>query len=256
MKKILLSVSIVFMAAVVAVCSPVRSMLGADGGEIADYEMPTAVDYIQDGLVLHFDAIENVGYGAHLSIASGWFDHVSGTTYEFSNGEMVFSDTALIKTDSANTTLQTGSQIGDICRSDLKTYEIGYGIYPDDISSWPSVTKVFAFDGSVYQSIQFREPNDHVVSYFDGQYIFDQRNSQIGSITFIRDGDFCYSFFNSVRQMKRSVSNPIYPPLGNIRLDGCPDGRIEIKFIRVYSRALTPEEIAYNHFIDEERFSE
>lgn len=255
MKKILLSVSIVFMAAVVAVCSPVRSMLGAAGGEIADCGMPTAADYIQDGLVLHFDAIENVGYGAHLSIASGWFDHVSGTTYEFSNGEMVFSDTALIKTDSANTTLLTGSQIGDICRSDLKTYEIGYGIYPDDISSWPSSMNVFAFDGNAYQSIQFRKPNE-IVSYFDGQYIFNQRNHKIGAITFIRDGDFCYSFFNSVRYWKRSVSNPIYTSLGNIRLNGCPDGRIEIKFIRVYSRALTPEEIAYNHFIDEERFSE
>lgn len=62
----------------VAVCSPVRSMLGSNGNEFSSEEWnPTAADYIQDGLVALWDGIENVGYGLHEDNPSAWISLVN-----------------------------------------------------------------------------------------------------------------------------------------------------------------------------------
>ena len=58
-------------AATIAVCgcifaSPVKSMLGArDMGDEEEAPIPSAAEYVQDGLIAMWDAIENAGYGEH-----------------------------------------------------------------------------------------------------------------------------------------------------------------------------------------------
>lgn len=70
------------MAVGICAASPVRSDIGAEGKEYAhdDWE-PTASDYIQDGLYVLFDSIENLGWGVSNPDATQWVDLVSGMTF-------------------------------------------------------------------------------------------------------------------------------------------------------------------------------
>jgi len=68
----------VITASIVAIAKPQRSILGADGTEYTVSAAPSAADYIQDGLILMWDGIENAGVGIHDPDASVWVDLVSG----------------------------------------------------------------------------------------------------------------------------------------------------------------------------------
>ena len=49
----------------VSISAPVRSNLGGDGEEYGDVEPYTAASYVQDGLFCMYDGIENAGWGIH-----------------------------------------------------------------------------------------------------------------------------------------------------------------------------------------------
>ena len=79
MKKILITGLLVALVASMGYASPVASANGADGIEWGDGAWePTAVDYIQDGLVCMWDAIENLGYGETDLDSRIWYDVVNG----------------------------------------------------------------------------------------------------------------------------------------------------------------------------------
>ena len=53
--------------------------------------LPTAKDYVQDGLVAMWDGIENAGWGTHDAVATVWKDLV-GTANMTANGTPVWAD--------------------------------------------------------------------------------------------------------------------------------------------------------------------
>ena len=59
--------------------------------ELTEKEL-TAKDYLQDGLMAMWDAIENNGYGQHVSSQSKWVDLVGGYVLSTSTGESVDFD--------------------------------------------------------------------------------------------------------------------------------------------------------------------
>ena len=67
-------------AATAAFARPVRSLVGSNGGSYVESAMPTASDYVQDGLVAMFDGIENAGWGLHDDSVTTPYELVSGQT--------------------------------------------------------------------------------------------------------------------------------------------------------------------------------
>ena len=62
-------------AATNSLARPVRGILGS-GEEFEDEPIidPTAADYVQNGLIAHWDGLENIGYGEHSNNTSTWVD--------------------------------------------------------------------------------------------------------------------------------------------------------------------------------------
>ena len=83
------------VAFVVCACfsSPVKSNIGAKGIEYIEEKtsIPTAADYIQDGIVCMYDGIENAGWGIHGQNETKWLDLISGS-YADLNGKGAFED--------------------------------------------------------------------------------------------------------------------------------------------------------------------
>ena len=71
------------LAAGAALAHPIRSVVGSanSGYAIDDSPIPTAEDYIQDGLVSLWDCIENVGLGEHNPDSTEWIDLVAGRKF-------------------------------------------------------------------------------------------------------------------------------------------------------------------------------
>lgn len=94
MRKILLV--LVAIAGVIAIASPIKSMLGADGAEITTEDWtPTAADYILDGLVFFWDSIENVGFGERDPDATVWTDLINGVELSLCQ-QASFTDDGLV----------------------------------------------------------------------------------------------------------------------------------------------------------------
>lgn len=110
-------------------------MLGARTGAWAKSGggVPTARDYVQDGLLVLYDGIENVGWGEHDGTASAWVDLV-GTLdpAQYKSGTVIGDDCAYnpigtqIATNSALKTLK-----GIVC----PCYEIVMSVNSLDIQS-------------------------------------------------------------------------------------------------------------------------
>ena len=68
----------------------VKSMLAARniiGMKSGGAKLPTAADYVQDGLVAMWDGIENAGWGLHSDTISSWYDLVSRYNMGFLGGD-------------------------------------------------------------------------------------------------------------------------------------------------------------------------
>lgn len=80
--------------------SPTRAILAGKGVvqaavDVAEY---TASDYVQDGLLTQFDAIENVGYGERDDTSNRWYDLKSGAYMTLPEGS-VWGDRFLLLPD-------------------------------------------------------------------------------------------------------------------------------------------------------------
>ena len=72
-----------------AVSSPHSSMLGARGIAMGGSSIPTAKDYMQDGLIAMWDGIENAGWGLHDPNAMVWKD-LSPSSFNLTNQQGAF----------------------------------------------------------------------------------------------------------------------------------------------------------------------
>ena len=64
-KPLTILLSACCLTTAVLLAAPVRSNLGGDGEEYGDVEPYTAASYVQEGLFLMYDGIENAGWGIH-----------------------------------------------------------------------------------------------------------------------------------------------------------------------------------------------
>ena len=253
----------------ITLAAPVRSMLGADGAEIVESDMPTALDYVQDGLVCMFDGIENVDWGMHDSEATTWTDLVGGRTttwlsdasnsLTWENGGLRRIGTKGITTTvpwlsniTTNQPLTVEVVIEDDSATDttsINSYYYFYGV-GFRLGSMKGYPQFINYTGSVFL-IYWDVPNYGFMRHtfaFVGKGTPYSNGGNRKNMDMYKDGIRT----NTNAPLTVSTTNTI--SLFRATRDW-PDTRdTTIYAVRIYSRALSDDEIAYNHFLDKVRF--
>lgn len=208
-------------------------------------QMPSAKQYVQRGLIAHWDGIENEDYGKHSQNPNRWKDLVGDRVFQTSEGTPVLQD-------------------------NLSYYFNG--------SAKMVLSKFESFAGCSYE-IVFRWNTT-----WNAQHImFDCDANNAPCIGCLSNSQFCTFHSSALTIASNTKNNYIYAHLGSrqIAVDGVLKavGSADnwgvrgvnavsigkranstdawtgaIYAIRVYNRALTPEEIAANYALDCQRF--
>ena len=238
---------LISLACVAALARPVNSMLGADGTELQIEEVSyTASDYVRDGLVCMFDAIENVEYGVHDESATRWTDLISGNSYAIGTGNF-FGDNYL-QVD-ANTSrfiptkdiMNSGNftiEVVGFCRGSQACVSLGQ--YPYAFSPY------FSWDES--------QKSGYFVfarTTMDGPSGTCGQNRMLSAVATYNEG-IATIWFPKEYLQKSSATEIPSTLTKDSNLQRSHQGSVGA--IRLYDRALTEEEVYHNFEIDKERF--
>ena len=200
--------------------------------------MPTARDYVQDGLVAMWDGIENAGWGVHDQNATTCVDIVGGVhAFRGISEPMAF-------------VVGTGSQFFDIDTTDATTIE---WLWRDSGTTRNCQIYTHTKSNSLrYQVSDVRTTyTSYQIRYWNGaeQVSIYPMNKTVraGAVTY-SDGVFNVYGDGLVRgtYSDASASESTYFSASKETAFNC---------IRIYSRALTADEIAANYAIDKARFN-
>ena len=236
--------------------------------------VPTAKDYIQDGLIAMWDGIENAGWGIHEQNATVWKnlvgteDMVFNQSFEYD----IYDDSVLFRDDNRSGR-RAISQMSITMTKDMTIegmmlvpnvepiwnlrmclgllYDLKTGVFPFARGA-PSHTPSLKYSASY---------NDNSDRYFGSP----KRGETVSSaIVFTRedksfDGYYNGEFVSTIGSQEDNwigdniVLKPVfvYKQLSDTMI-GCD---FRINYMRIYSRALTAEEIAANYAIDKVRFN-
>ena len=252
-------------------------MLGArtgvwskDGGGV-----PTAKDYVQDGLIAMWDGIENAGWGVHDPNATVWKDLVGGYDIPLNEGCYTWKD------DQIESTLVTPGQYAGIVDIPRLGYAKG-SFHVESINVPVDVKKVNAassFKG-IEASDEFWNTGTacEYISYEDyygfltnvgSQYQSNWGRSKrfsapitvtcVDSLNFKNPGSEPNTFGRNGSMITPHLigyvgQTWIPNPKGRMRVLKSTYSIYALKCLRVYDRDLSPDEIAANYAIDKARF--
>ena len=224
---------------------------------------PTAKDYVQDGLVYQLDGIENDGFGKHLA-RGPWRDLVSGDVWATYTGDFTAtayhaqSIDALTKSlylawpEAARKVFADGiytieirgkSSIGNsTTTSPRSVFQTVVGANPVRIGVYNQLAFTFQIGGvnTFLGPGILGLPSDEL-----GRYQFDVTGWQNGTA-----GGF--KVMNA--DYEKSLTNCTTGTPSQARILVNSDCDALWYAVRIYSRALTADEIAANYAIDKERF--
>jgi hypothetical protein len=240
----------IMIAAVVVGLSaaPIKSMLGANGIGPAYEEFPekpTAKDYIQDGLIAIWDGIENAGWGVHDPNATVWKDLIGDN--DLALNDCIWTNTHLVFNGSSSygsiSKVVSGATIEIAMSLNSDANQVIF--VPAGYSSKPCV-------GIFNKMFMSSSQNNLPLSTF---------NSSIKvatTLSLIHGGTSYYALYqDAVICTKNSVMQS-YDSSGTITYMGRRSSGTYMNGIifagRVYSRALTAEEVAHNYAVDYARF--
>lgn len=255
MKKIVL---LIFAALAFCISGePKRGISAADGIEGIDEESwnPTAADYIQDGLVFHFDGIENYEYGEHSDISVN--DLVSGKEIPLSSFVGIDADSLSAVNENARWwngyTLASGWGLGlyfsksQTVEVVFKTEDLGTGIQFVLLDMRSRRCIGVAGDNIGIGLRQATKPTWYM-----------RGGLTAVSVTYTDAQNTCTSaFVNGLISHSRNSTNFSQPLSSSINLGyGYNSGRFSGKVyaVRLYDRELSSSEIRYNYLIDKARF--
>ena len=245
--------------------SPVKSMLGATEQSLyKGLDIPSASEYVQDGIVRLFDGIENAGYETHWDGA--WLDLITGQ-YAALCPESFWQENCLSRrtkneTISYMAAVTTDSYSRGLARK-FKTIEIVADITAQGF--------VFCDQSYNIQAQKQWNPHGYIWATNDrlylGNYSAFSCTKMSGPATYAftqevdDNGDYATTgaFVNGIREdgpaWNNYYSGNIIISIGGGNRTGTTRNILgDIYAVRTYDRPLTDEEIAYNHQLDCERF--
>ena len=222
---------------------------------------PTARDYIQDGLIAMWDGIENAGWGTHNASATTWKDligNLDATTID----SPIFGDNY---TDTSNGYWSLPSSVRGIVESQNLTAEVVFQPSSANTSNQGIVgignnRSLWLFFGntplstSATLSWQVRSSSGIRAWYNSGVFGTDAHSSSV-----VNNNSVCNTYLDStLRTITPNISAGSATSTSNFyigRLGGYNKFFGKIYSVRIYSRALSADEIKRNYEIDKERFN-
>ena len=243
---------------------------------IIDNSEPSTDDYIQDGLVLHLDGINNTGEGdlKHNGSATVWKD-LSGNNNDatlqnvnFGNAESGWSSNCL-KLDGVDdyatiADSETMKPLG-------QTIEIVFnrtGEAPGNTDSSKRGIIFVRWFGYTVELNSIDENNNFSISYGRGYgeigsskgYLQSNSKAQLNKKYYIgatHENNISKMYLNSIYEGEQQIEPHVYSSMNETRIGQYIDQaytKANIYAIRMYNRALSEEEIKYNYNIDKIRF--
>ena len=200
----------------------------------------TAQDYVQDGLIAHWDAIDNAGTGTHVSNATTWKNLVTGgMDLTLGSGGSWLDGNALKSSGSALAARGPTTIV-------YKSMEILFANERSSSSIW-----LFGSGGSRYCAV-----GANATMWYNKRGITTFTRSKIGtySLSWVNDQA---AYIDGIATTYGDYNDtwgygPAYVTLG--MRDTSYGFKGKYHAIRLYNRALTAAEVAYNRAVDAERF--
>ena len=205
--------------------------------------VPTARDYVQDGLIAMWDGIENAGWGIHDPSATTWKDLAGGYDMNVVNG--FFDENTFVGTKGGICSQAQSSVVETINTIEMCFRLSGFYLYYLQYLFGPYGSKGFGI-AKRYEWCITRQDNLAGSAFLDEMTVLGTRAFSGGS-----RGN---PYLNGVP--KDNV--PSFSQ-GTLSSDVCFVGSLKynifIKSIRCYSRSLSAAEITANYAIDKARFN-
>lgn len=220
---------------------------------------PTARDYVQDGLVAMWDGIENAGWGVHDPNATVWKD-LSRNGYDLTSASFRWTNNAL--DDSAsNIRLDLGDLSGEFpsaitLSAAMRCPNFRNNAYIFDFYNHSNVGVAF-YTSNLLSPYGIRvQARDSTGNSFSNPSAVNPQYQAFAS--FVWDSTEGILYGNSRPVLPKITTAFTAPPV--YFLLGASNGvynnfRGYVYSLRIYSRALTGNEIAANDAIDKERFN-
>lgn len=247
----MISVLVMFLSIGICLGSPTRSSIGAVHSKFSQDDETFDIPYVTDGLVAMWDGEWNAGGGVHDASTTTWKELISGQTTDIS-GKGTFSDSyfdipsatsiPLVSDSFSSMTAVTFEYVfADSGPTQNKVYfEANQGNNNFSLQSNFSSIRLFAiYRGPVLPLVTMTElPSGQAIAGY--------------SVCLSADSSGCKTFVNGSEKGTYGTVFASFSSVGIGLRVGLPQ---KVYAIRIYSRALTAEEIAHNYAIDKERFN-
>jgi len=270
-------ITIAIFAALVLTCfsKPISSSVGARHvfAAEANEKTYTAADYVQDGLICMWDAIENAGWKTHSPDASAWMNLADGRQFNIiknTDSDYAWTDVSFVRT-----AVSYGYFLADYTdelqqpvRDGTFTFEIVTSS-PVQSSNWQTqvINICQAKDVSLYSRaiccLYRREDNGRIdcpslstywaSNMFAGYYAPTREALVTAAISLDGKNMYCYANGELIRPPSFTPNQDLEGII--VRLGSTAYGfRGSYHCLRVYNRPLSASEIKKNYKIDKERF--
>lgn len=227
---------------------------------------PPSSPYVSNGLQCHLDGVYNRGVGLHDDLAKVWTD-LSGGGHDASvNSAVSFGVMSLLNSsyvipaviDGLNADVDFNSACTIelvVSRSPHAERMVIFGNYNFNSLKGYSI-ELFYGNGTNYNVRFYLSPHEGVADSFDTGINLGERVKK--HLAFTRNGGSLSFYENGV--LKKTETTTISVPVADPWRIGCDATRPNFAFwgaffaIRVYSRALSAQEIASNFSVDSQRF--
>ena len=225
-------------------------IIGARTGAWAKRGMPTAKDYVQDGLWLQFDTIENNGFGRYDYDLTYWKDNISGIVLNPVNGKFRFTGDAFewtsvdrlrsVASEDARINLASTVQTLEVVTTKASPVFTIQGV--NGFDDWVRSRIGAESDGAV--PLNASDPGDglaYLAMTADGE----QMRIYLNGVNVATGG--------VIKNSYAKLSNPILVFNGTAYSSGISSGKVCA--IRHSTSCFTPEQIEHNYAIDKARFN-
>ena len=235
--------------------APIRSILGS-ASHAAEVEVTnyTAADYIQDGLVVALDSLENSGFGIYNQDAIEWVNlGFGGSVFNATVSSGGFSDMGFIGT-SALQKPHCSEITVSIVIAQLPNTSLSQNNYPFDAMDSTGGYRLYQHPLNGVHRFRWVIARNSAGAVWQPAFLS------------VDDGvPFSYAFTATSIGNKKSYVNGVGSQSGAGGQGGYSDGERQtmslghlnqaILRLAIYNRPLSDVEIAYNYLIDKERFN-
>ena len=228
------------------------TVAGLSFGVSAD--LAPTFDYIKDGLVAHWDAIDNAATGTHDPTAAKWVDKVGGIELvgAFTVGETTMAPSADITGTVAGLRNLAGYTVETLsCRTD------GKGLANSGFIATPRISMVYTANGPDTFCVSLGSANDvNWIRYYFGSDKPKQHGLASRSVSYVvgeakASGQPVF-YYDGVETASSSLESWTgrWTQNDNVKVfQGTT-----YHSVRIYNRILSAEEVAYNADVDRARF--